>query len=62
MCADIDVLFDSILDKCAYLTQYGVQPRYPDEIDIDGHKTKKAVRYANEIKDFAPLVTVREKI
>ena len=61
MCADYDSQFDNILDKCDYLTQFGVQPRYPDEIDIDGYGTKKALQYANEIKNFEPLVEVRQK-
>jgi len=61
MCTDIDERFDSILDKCYYLTQFGVQPRYPDEVDIDEYGTEKALQYANDIKDFELLAEVRQE-
>ena len=61
MCADKDDSFDSILEKCDYLTQFGVQPRYPDEIDIDEHGTKKAIQYASDIKNFTPLAAIRQE-
>ena len=62
MCSDIDPKFDSILEKCDYLTQYGIQPRYPDEIDIDENNTKKALQYAREIKNFTPLAAILENL
>ena len=39
---------------------YGVQPRYPDEIEIDEWLTKLALRNAAEIKAFAPLQEARK--
>ena len=41
------------------LNPYGVQPRYPDEIEIDERITKLALRNAAEIKGFAPLQELR---
>ena len=36
--------------------------RYPDEIELDDALTKKALDFAREIKDFAPLQELREQL
>jgi hypothetical protein len=59
MCSEYDNSFDNILRQCAALTEYGVQPRYPDEIYIDESLMIKSLEYARQIKDFAPLQAVR---
>ena len=34
LCALYDVRFDEIAEQCEFLTDYGVQPRYPYEMEI----------------------------
>ena len=62
MCSEHDISFDEITKQCATLTEYGVQPRYPDEIYIDEGLMKKALKYAKHIRDFAPLQAARSEL
>ena len=59
MCKKYDAEFENIYGECEKLSDYGVQPRYPNEMHIDEHHMKKALEYANEIKNFAPLKAIR---
>ena len=59
MCSDIEERFGSIDKICGILTRYGVQPRYPQEIGITEHDTKKALENARQIRDFEPIADVR---
>lgn len=52
MCEDIDVDFEKIAIQCGSLTKYGIQPRYPYELDITDEETQSAVRKAKTILDF----------
>lgn len=61
-CFEFEPLFTEILDECEILTQYGVQPRYPDEIYMDENLMKKALDCARKIKEFAPLNEIRRKL
>ena len=54
--------FDNIYSECVRLSDYGVQPRYPNEMLIEEHHMQKALEYARRIKDFAPLVAVRQEL
>jgi HEPN domain-containing protein len=45
-CVALDNAFEDILDNCEILTQYGVSPRYPDEIYIDEGLMKLALSCA----------------
>ena len=47
-CSVFEPLFAEILDECEILTQYGVQPRYPDEIYMDENLMKKALACARK--------------
>ncbi|MCL2055498.1 MAG: HEPN domain-containing protein [Oscillospiraceae bacterium] len=58
MCLKFDNSFEMIVNQCELLTHFGVLPRYPDELEIDDETMKRAVRYAEEVKDFEPLVEV----
>jgi len=62
MCADIDESFRDIDKACGVLTRYGVQPRYPNELGISDNDMQKALEYAQQLRDFEPLVAVRRKI
>jgi len=62
MCSQRDRRFDKIAGQCNYLNPYAVQPRYPDEIEIDERLTKIALRSADEIKAFEPLQQTRSKL
>lgn len=52
MCADIDETFDEISQSCVNLTPYGVQPRYPFEIEILESDMQKAVVDADHVMNF----------
>ena len=52
ICAEINNAFEELYDICAFLTQYGVQPRYPNEIEILETDAKKALQSVQTIIDF----------
>ena len=52
MCADIDKTFDTISQSCVNLTPYGIQPRYPFEIEILDSDMQKAVVDADHVMNF----------
>lgn len=58
-CYEFDATFQDILEACVVLSDYGVQPRYPNEMLIEEHHMKKALEYAKEIRGFTPLKAVR---
>ena len=62
ICAKFDAGFDEIIKICAVLTMYGVTPRYPYEAELDESNANQAIEYARQIKDFAPLVKVRDEL
>lgn len=51
-CAAIDKSFDEISQSCVNLTPYGVQPRYPFEIEIIESDMQKAIADADHVTDF----------
>ncbi|MCL1974991.1 MAG: HEPN domain-containing protein [Firmicutes bacterium] len=61
-CFEFDPTFQAILQECAALSDYGVQPRYPNEMLIEEHHMKKALIYAQQIKDFEPLQAIRREL
>jgi len=62
LCSEYDGAFEDIRKPCSRLSNYGVQPRYPDEIYIDEEIMRRALLFADEIKAFAPLAQLRQKI
>jgi len=62
MCKEYDAEFESIYGECEGLSDYGVQPRYPNEMLIEEHHMKKALDNARKIKEFAPLLAVRQEL
>jgi HEPN domain-containing protein len=62
MCEDIDSLFTQLIDDCTALNPYSVLIRYSDKIELFEHDMQKALKCAERIRDFAPIVKVREEI
>jgi HEPN domain-containing protein len=52
MCEEFAPDFSILSTKTQSLTQYGVIPRYPNELQITTDAMKLALRYANDIKEF----------
>jgi HEPN domain-containing protein len=52
MCVDIDNDFEDLEDVCMELNPYGVQPRYPNEIEILETDTDKALQNVNIVIKF----------
>jgi HEPN domain-containing protein len=51
-CENIDSSFTKITLACTRLTDYGIQPRYPLEIDITNGDTVLALQDCEVIFDF----------
>ena len=62
MCSGYEMQFSEIERACDILTRYGVQPRYPHEMEVTEQNMKKALEYTRQIKDFAPLQAVRREL
>ena len=52
MCIDINPNFVKFAKQCAFLTEFGVLPKYPNELQINDDDVKSAIRFAESIKDF----------
>ena len=52
MCKEIDEDFNDINDACVRLTAYGVQPRYPMEVDLNEEDMRQAIKDAEYIMSF----------
>ena len=59
LCSEYESIFSGLLPNCNYLTDFGVLPRYPKEMDISDTNVEKAIRYALEVKDFAVIAALR---
>ncbi|MDR3314125.1 MAG: HEPN domain-containing protein [Oscillospiraceae bacterium] len=59
LCMAQDPLFCALAPTCGFLTLYGIQPRYPHDLQIDDNIARLCLQYANQIKDFAPLAELR---
>ena len=56
LCMEHDNVFSGILSQCSYLKQFGVQPRYPKELNISSDNVEQAIKNALEIKNFSSIV------
>lgn len=52
LCAETDAAYDSLLDSCVELTPYGVQARYPSQLDIEESDMERALRECRKIFAF----------
>ncbi|MCL2480736.1 MAG: HEPN domain-containing protein [Spirochaetaceae bacterium] len=62
LCSEQDQDFTGILPKCSYLKQFGVQPRYPKEMNISDANVEKAIKYALAVRDFATIVNLKTEL
>jgi HEPN domain-containing protein len=56
LCEQINPSFNTLLAICIVLTQYGVMPRYPNELQITEADVRIALQYAKDIKAFVDAV------
>ena len=59
---ETDIRFDSISRACEVLTRYGVQPRYPNEMEITESDMQKALVYVRQIRDSEPLAELHNAV
>jgi HEPN domain-containing protein len=52
LCVETDNRFGELSDICEFLTIFGVQPRYPNEIEVLDEDTKRALRDAQTVIGF----------
>jgi len=57
LCENENPVFGQIKQKCITLTEYGVQPRYPGNMQIIEEDMERALHFAVDIKTF-----IQEKI
>jgi len=57
LCEDENPVFGQIKQKCISLTEYGVHPRYPGEMQVIEEDMVRALHFAADIKTF-----MREKV
>jgi HEPN domain-containing protein len=60
LCLAHDPSFREITRSCSFLSQYGIQPRYPHDIQIDDNIARMCLQYANQITAFGPIAGLRE--
>jgi len=60
MCEKIDSSFSVLLPQLNVLTDYGVLPRYPNELGITNEHMKVAIKYAKIVQEFI-LKAIDEK-
>ena len=59
LCSEYSSNFSCLLPNCNYLIDFGVQPRYPKELNITDENVEKAIRFALEVKEFGEIVGLR---
>jgi len=62
MCSEYEESFKEIKRACNVLTVYGVQMRYPHEVEISEYDMQKALEYAAQIRDFKSLADLEHEI
>jgi HEPN domain-containing protein len=61
-CSDFDSAFDAIAKDCAYLSPFAVQARYPHEMEITDYNVEMALRIAEKISRFTPLLALKTQL
>lgn len=51
-CCDADEHFEELVDSCVELTPYGVQVRYPSDLELDESDMRCALRECKKICDY----------
>ena len=61
-CLTFDAQFEEIYDQCEMLSAYGVQPRYPHEMEISESNMEKALVCARQIHEFELIQAARQAL
>jgi HEPN domain-containing protein len=61
LCQVQDNSFAELNLMCSYLNPFGVQPRYPHELDITEQTIEKVILYAQTIREFPAIKLLRDK-
>lgn len=59
-CCEFDDGFEQLMDACSELTDYGVQTRYPYELDLNEQDMQSALQHAYAIRDFVECIMMQE--
>ena len=62
LCSEYDNDFINLLLQCSYLKQFGVQPRYPKELNITAVSVEQAIKYVLEVRDFGVIIELKAAI
>ena len=57
MCANLNPDFANFSRQIVYLNNFGVLPKYPNELQLSVDEAKTAIRFAEEIKEFVLSIT-----
>lgn len=61
LCCNVDGRFEELIDPCVELTPYGVQVRYPSNLELDESDTHCALRQCKTVREFIrPLLEQSE--
>ena len=52
LCIDKSQDFSGFIKKCGFLNQYGVMPKYPNDLQICDDDVKTAIKFAKDIQEF----------
>ncbi|MCL2633281.1 MAG: HEPN domain-containing protein [Oscillospiraceae bacterium] len=52
MCAEIESTFNTLDKEAELLSEYGVLPRYPTELELEELDSETALKYADKIYEF----------
>ena len=61
LCSETDSEYLSLLDSCIELTPYGVQARYPAQLELDESDMKSALRESQKICAFVEQAISQEQ-
>ncbi|GHT48627.1 HEPN domain-containing protein [Bacteroidia bacterium] len=61
MCTAFDSTFQALESAVAFLTAFGVQPRYPHELNITDGAIVKALQFAEQVSNFPVILALRNK-
>jgi len=52
LCCDVNNKFETLIDTCIELTPYGVQVRYPSNLELNESDMHCAIRECRKVRDF----------
>ena len=61
LCCEVDTRFEQLADSCIELTPYGVQVRYPSNLELDESDAVCALKECRLVQDFVCQNTEQEQ-